>query len=435
MEAVEAVEAEEGVEAVAEAEEPVEEKPAPAKKGREREKELVGAGGGSRRRGGFMPFLFGGFLARAPFRWRRRSAWYFDMLPKSPSAPVATKPKGTVNVAAAPSKVDHALELLIEGKTQEAMKQVEKAPAKSPEAALKDLLEFKNKAGQEAGDPKDLEKAKQDAKDAEAKYAGLLKKQKDLEAAITKSDTALNEVNDALAKAGLKDAKEIADLAAGAKGAQALKKERDDLAKELAQTIKERDVMAKSMGNMGAAVDAALLELKEGNYLGNDADPLKLLVDGTKKARLSGQSPLGSSLGGLLGAFGGMATAPGDLFKKALDNAKLSAALASAKTQNAFAETPEHRLDTMVILLTDRAYADAKELETFKRFIDWVRSKDSKTSGEARAKALYAEGLMQRNQQNTARLLAKRSNWPSRKRRRSRAARRCKRRPRRRWPS
>ena len=174
------------------------------------------------------------------------------------------------------------------------------------------------------------------------------------------------------------------------------------MAQERAEAVKERDAMANALKNQGAAVDAALMELKEGNYLGTDPDPLKLLVEGTKKARLSGQSPLGSSLGGLLGAFGGMASAPGDIFKKALDNAKLSAALAAAKTQNVFAETPEHRLDTIVTLLSDRSYADAKELESFKRFIDWVRSKDAKTSGETRAKALYAEALMQRNQQNTA---------------------------------
>ena len=173
IEDVVAVEDAEGVQAFAE--EPEEEKPTPSKKGRDKERELVGAGsGGGRRRGGFMPFLLGGLLAVVVAGGGGAAAWYFDMLPRSPTAAPQAKTKMPVVAAAAtPSKADQVLELIVEGKNKDALKQVENAAPNTPEAALKDLLEFKNKAGKNAGDPKQLEKANKIAKDAEASYMAL----------------------------------------------------------------------------------------------------------------------------------------------------------------------------------------------------------------------------------------------------------------------
>ena len=189
----------------------------------------------------------------------------------------------------------------------------------------------------------------------------VLKARDDLNAQLATVDDALKNVNAALKKAGVKE---------GDKGVDELEGLRDG-------AVKDRDML-------NVAIDAALKELKEANYLTNDADKTKQLVESTKKARLAGQSPLGTSLGAMVNALGGLTKEPGSLFKKALDNAKLAADLKAAQFQLALTETPEHRLDTMIALLSERGYKDPKELKSFANYIEWTRSKESKASPESR---------------------------------------------------
>jgi hypothetical protein len=345
-----------------------------------------------------VPFLFGGILALLLAGGGAGAAWYLNLLPASPSAQPRPAAKLTGPVSAAPSKADMALEMIAEGKHQDALQHLEKATPKSPEAMLKSLIEFKEQAPKI---PVKDNKSDLALQEALAKFQQLQKQQQDLETAKAQSDKSLKDINDALAKAGVKDANDLDNLVAGAKGgAAAMKKDLDDLMKARDAAVKGREAVESELKSLDAAVEAALAELKEGNFLGNDPDKLKQLVEGTKKARQSGQSPLASTLGSLIGAFGGISKTPADVFSQALSSAKLSAAAAAAKTQDAFAESPEKRLDTMIALLGGRGVGEAKELEAFKRYIDGVRSKDSKVNPELRVKALYADALLQRSQQN-----------------------------------
>ena len=314
------------------------------KKGRERAKELVGAGGG-RKRGGFVPFILGGFLATLALGGGAAAAWYFNVLPPSPTAekkpaikPVAAIPAPQANVqegAEASGAQLKAVEDKLAALTAAAAKEADdRKQLEQDYAALKNTLT-------EANIPQDPDQIKPFMAD----LVGARKK--------------LAEINDGLAKAGVKDlsAKKITELAAGQ---AALAKDHDALVKDREAIVQDRDGLAKDRDALNAAIDAALKELKEGQYLGDDPDRVKLLVEGSKNARLARE-------------------------------------LIAAKAQNAFAATPDQRLSTILVLLGDRGFTDAKELASLKVYLDWILSKDSGASPEARAKALYAEALLERN--------------------------------------
>jgi hypothetical protein len=207
----------------------------------------------------------------------------------------------------------------------------------------------------------------------------VLKKRDELKDSVATLEESLTKVNDALSKAGVKNAdtvKAVQDLAA------------------------LRDAAVKERDTLNVAIDAALKELKDGNYVPAGGDKTTQLVEGTKKARLAGQSPLGSSLSAMVAQLGNMSKNPGDFFKKVFDNTKTAAELKALQAQLALQEPAEHRIDTMVALLGDRGFKDAKELGAFKNYLDWVRSKEAKASPEARAKALLAAALILRNQED-----------------------------------
>src|SRR5262249_27252757 len=131
---------------------------------------------------------------------------------------------------------------------------------------------------------------KQGEKDANKKYADLEKtlidakvpldpaKLKEFVAAIGKSkegyekeieklttakvmvETKLNEVNEALSKAGVKDAKEVAGLVAMR---DTLTKERDALTKERDNVINERNTLTKNLGALTKERDNLVKDTKD----------------------------------------------------------------------------------------------------------------------------------------------------------------------------
>jgi hypothetical protein len=199
---------------------------------------------------------------------------------------------------------------------------------------------------------------------------------KDLGDKLAKVDASLKKVDDALTKAGVKK---------GEEGVQEL--------------VNLQKTVSLDRDRLNTAIDTALKELKEANLTPAEGDKIKQLVEGAKKARATGQSPLGSSLGALVTSLSGLTKEPGMLFKGVFDTTKLQADLVASKAQLALAEPPEQRMDVILAVLGDRGFNDPKDLATFKNYIDWVRSKDSKASPEVRAKALYAAALMERNQE------------------------------------
>jgi hypothetical protein len=208
----------------------------------------------------------------------------------------------------------------------------------------------------------------------------VIKKRDELSDSVRKLDDTLTKVNDAIVKAGGKDG----------------------YIKGVEELVALRDAAVKDRDALNGAIDAALKELKEANLLSADGDKAKQLVESTKKARVAGQSPIGSSLGAMVSGLSGLTKEPMGFFRKVLDNAKTTAELQATKAQLALAESPDERLDMIVAVLKERGTSDAKVLTGFKNYIDWARSKDAKTSPEARVKALYAAALLERNRADFA---------------------------------
>jgi hypothetical protein len=432
----------------------------------EEDEELVGAGARRGGRGPFLPFLLGGFLAFVLVGGGSAAAWYFGALPESPNAAKKPAPKQGPPVTIASDaqkarelidqgKYKEALEIVQKAEegpeaaarglaefkkyeaqlgedklpslkdAAEALKLLEKGGATSVVADIKNRIDLGVKWERMVAAEDEARKAKDQVAKEKDKLADE-KKALDMVLTETKSDLqkALDTIGTAakvLAKATTIDPKQppdaqllkgLTDLVTAKANADAKLKGIDAAlakagfkaggAKAVQDLAAARDKLAMEENRLNTAIDGALKELKEGSYLSNDPDRMKQLVEGTRKARLAGQSPLGSSLNQIAGSFGGMSKMPGDWFKKAFDTTKLSAELAAAKAQNAFSETPEHRLDTLLALLGDPAFKDAKELAAIGNYLDWLRSKEAKTNAETRAKALYAQALIRRNQDNFA---------------------------------
>jgi tetratricopeptide (TPR) repeat protein len=208
----------------------------------------------------------------------------------------------------------------------------------------------------------------------------VIKKRDELSDSVRKLDDTLTKVNDAIVKAGGKDG----------------------YIKGVEELVALRDAAVKDRDALNGAIDAALKELKEANLLTADGDKAKQLVESTKKARVAGQSPIGSSLGAMVSGLSGLSKEPMGFFRKVLDNAKTTAELQVTKAQLALAESPDERLDMIVAVLKERGTSDAKVLTGFKNYIDWARSKDAKTSPQTRVKAHYAAALLERNRADFA---------------------------------
>ncbi|HYV36626.1 MAG TPA: hypothetical protein VE988_13020 [Gemmataceae bacterium] len=362
------------VDEVSEVVEVAEPTPAPKRKKPKDDEELVGAGaGGGRRGGGFMPFLFGGILATLALAGAGAAAWYFGVVPESPTA---EKPKTASG------------QPIVKANTEDFDKlKKEKAKSDAKYVALKTALD-------DAKLPVEPDKlqAQLDAMIAAEKAA---------------AEKQLAEIHGALKEAGVKgeDVKQLVKLAAAA---GELNKKLDTVSKERDAAVIASDTAVKSVDALNKSNDALSKKLEaltsDVTAVAKERDALKIEVDVAKKeaeqARLSSQSPLGSSISSMLGAFGGFTKMPTDIAKKAFDTTKLSAELAAAKAKNVTtgSEPPERKLDLIVMVLANREFNDPKELDNFQRVVDSVLAKDSKANAESRAKALYAAGLIQRNQ-------------------------------------
>ncbi len=201
------------------------------------------------------------------------------------------------------------------------------------------------------------------------------KKVADLDTARKAVSDKLEDVNAKLAAAGIK--------AEEGKGVQEL--------------VTERNAARAQKKELDAAVAKALEEFKLANVLPAGGDAAKQLVAGARKARLKGEAPLAAGLGGMFSSLSGLGGGSGRLLSRLLDSAGDKAQLAAAKLRQALSETPDQRLDTSIALFQGRVRKDPRDVESARRFLDWVTSKGAGAGDETRAKALLALGLAQRN--------------------------------------
>jgi hypothetical protein len=355
--------------------------------------------------GRFLPFVTGGLLAAVLVVVGAGAAWYFNLLPDSPNAPKKTAQASKVVSTNIPDELKPLFEeyekLTKDGapagdKLNDMLKKSEEVGGKDLAQVLKNLVEERTKV------------AKLDEANSKSDKA-LLKVSKDNDALKSKADelAAANkklEVNLAAEKGFVKD------LGKSLEAARKDVKDGEKLIADINSALKKagtKDTGIKGVEDLATgreilntAIANAVKELKDGNYLVDDPDVSKKLVESIKKARLAGQSPLGSSLGQMMGALGNMSKTPGDWVKKAFDTAKLQQELKIAQAKEVFAEKPEKRLDTMIALLADRNHKSATAVDGYTRYTDWVRQEESKSSPQAKARALYVDALILRNKED-----------------------------------
>jgi tetratricopeptide (TPR) repeat protein len=117
-------------------------------------------------------------------------------------------------------------------------------------------------------------------------------------------------------------------------------------------------------------------------------------------AALAGKarSPLAASLNQVMGSLAGLEEGAAKLVRSALDRAAVEAQLRYYQAREPLIERPEQKLDTWIALFQQPEQKGAQEVRAATRDAQWVLSPDAKASPEARAKALYLEGLIARNQ-------------------------------------
>jgi hypothetical protein len=192
------------------------------------------------------------------------------------------------------------------------------------------------------------------------------------------SEDKLAAVNKELEAANIKDKK----------GADGVK----EIAKLSTETAKDRDDLLKVVGD-------AFKELVDGKIVPNAEKPREQLVEGVKKARLQGESPLTIPLSQLAQSLGNIGSGAGNAVQQSVNLGKLVSELAYYRGREQFIQTPEQKLDTYISLLQDRRQKDADRLKEIGKEVDWVLSKEAKAAPESRGKALYVQGLALRNQE------------------------------------
>jgi hypothetical protein len=164
----------------------------------------------------------------------------------------------------------------------------------------------------------------------------------------------------------------------------------------VAQLVESRNKLEKERADLDAAVKAAVEVLREEKLVPPDAEPGKALVEGTKAALDRTRAPLVTALGQVASVMGNLGSDLGGLLQGGFDTGKLAAELAYYRTREPLIQTPEQKLDTWAALFRDRSYQDNAGLNAAANEARWVLS-DTRASADAKAKAHYVLGLVDRN--------------------------------------
>src|SRR5262249_813945 len=113
-------------------------------------------------------------------------------------------------------------------------------------------------------------------------------------------------------------------------------------------------------------------------------------------------SPLAIPLTQLGSSLGGLGAGTGKVLEQAFGAAKMTSELAWFKGREPFIESPQKKMDTYFMLLQDREQKDPPRLKAIAMETKWVLDPDSKSDGDARAKARYVQGLTLRNDEKFA---------------------------------
>jgi hypothetical protein len=175
-------------------------------------------------------------------------------------------------------------------------------------------------------------------------------------------------------------------------------KSKEEGAKGVLEIVEARNKLHKDRDELAAVVKAAVDELAEAKIVAAAGDPRKVLVEGTRMARLKAESPLSIPLGHLGGALGNIGSGMGQLIDTGLMTARLATELTYYQLREPLIAAPRARLDTHISVLQDRGQRDPLELAAVLRETEWLLSKDAGADAESRAKAHLAAGLAFRNQ-------------------------------------
>jgi hypothetical protein len=316
-----------------------EEEPVPVSSGKKgRERELVGVGGESRKRGGFVPFVLGAFLMAILAGGGGAAAWYFNQLPESPtaekkqvtSAKLIAPIPGSVKDDSANKQLKAAQQEMDTLKAQAAQETENLKQLQQEYDALKTVLADANippEPEKLRAFMADLSAKKRPAekiepiakgeglKDEEAKkfkeligshdalvkeHEELQKKHeqlsKDHEAVLAKEPDAADKARAGIVKERDEAVKKVQVLAKerddAVKSAESLVRERDDAAKIAESMAKERDESLKNNESMAKERDEAVksrdADVKTREVLNN---AIEAALSELKEANLLGNDP------------------------------------------------------------------------------------------------------------------------------------------------
>jgi hypothetical protein len=202
-------------------------------------------------------------------------------------------------------------------------------------------------------------------------------------------------------------AKTVANLAAARADLDGKLKDVNDKLKEakiggegaagVAKLVESQNALEKERADLDSAVQAAFAILKEEQLAPPGVEPRKGLLEATKMALDKARAPVVVSLGQVASVLGGLGAEVGGIAQRGFDVGRLVAEVVYYRTREPLIQTPEQKLDIWVALLQDRSQKDARELAAATNEARWVLS-DNRAGAEAKAKAQYVMGLVERNQ-------------------------------------
>jgi hypothetical protein len=173
---------------------------------------------------------------------------------------------------------------------------------------------------------------------------------------------------------------------------------KEEGAKGVLELVETRNKLTKDRDDLATTVKSAFDELADAKIVPADGDARKLLVEGTKRVRARGESPLAIPLAQLSNSLAGMGTGMGQVIESGLATTRLATELSFYRLREPLLVTPEKQLDAQIAVLQDRDRRDAGEITEVLRASEWLLSKEAAANAESRGKACYAAALALRNQ-------------------------------------
>jgi tetratricopeptide (TPR) repeat protein len=264
------------------------------------------------------------------------------------------------------------------------------------------LLVAKHKAEDEAKKrDKDAKKAEADRDATNDQFTMLKKGIENLlvnEKVLPAGDPLLDDLSKAVAKA-LQQRKDLGTVLDMVNSKLKDAKITDTGAKGVETLVTAREKLQGDLKDLQKAAEEAYKTISEGKPLPEGADLKKELVQNALLISVKAQAPLVYSVGKVVSIVREMGGDSGLWLKAAVEKSAAELKLKIYEAREPLIDTPEKKLDTWLSLFREHSFRSATELDKAASDVAWVTSEDAKAAPEIKAKALYLQGLLSRNQE------------------------------------